>query len=221
MTELTAVSVKATLVNAASETERAKTLKRMTDDITEVLGVRMATVFAVAKAHTRMELAEVDRLLDSDIYELRMVAVSVLDFRARLPKITDEERAALYELWMRRLDRIDTWDYIDRSAPRVVGFYLRNRPRDVLFDLARSDNRWHRRAAIVAAYAIIRAGDIDDPLALCELLAADPERFVQTAVGTALREIGRVNPGQLKDFLKRRGTDLRAEARRTARSGLE
>ena len=220
MTEHTAVSVETALVNAATEAERAKTAKRMTDDTTEVLGVRMATVFAIAKAHTALPLAEVDRLLDSDVYELRLVAVSVLDFQARRPRVSLDERRALFELWMRRLDRINTWDYIDRSAPRVVGLYLRDRPRDILFDLARSGNIWHRRAAIVAVYLIIRSGDIDDPLALCEILAADPERFVQTAVGTALREIGRVNPERLDDFLTRRGSDLSAEARRTARSGL-
>lgn len=213
-------SARTALHSAADPVERAKTAKRMTDDATTVIGVRMGTVFAIAKDHTAMDLAEVDRLLDSDAYEERMVAVSVLDFKARSPRLTTDERQALYELWMRRIDRLDTWDYIDRSAPRVVGLYLVDRPRDVLFDLARSDDRWHRRAAIVAAYAIIRAGDLDDPLALSELLAADPERLVQTALGVALREIGRIDADRLRVFLDRHGEDLLAEARRTARSGL-
>lgn len=217
---LDAASVRAALAAAADESERAKTAKRMTDDRTTVIGVRMGTVFAVAKAHTAMDLAEVDRLLDSDAYEERMVAVSVLDFKARKARLTADERRALYELWMRRLDRIDTWDYIDRAAPRVIGLFLLDRPRDVLFELARSEDRWHRRTAIVAAYWIIRAGDLDDPLALGELLAADPERFVQTALGVALREIGRVDPARLEAFLERRGADLPAEARRTARTAL-
>ena len=215
-----AASVRAALVAAADETERVKTAKRMADDATTVIGVRMGTVFAIAKAHTAMDLAEVDSLLDSDAYEERMVAVSVLDFKARGPRLTTSERQALYELWMRRIDRIDTWDYIDRSAPRVVGLFLMDRPRDVLFDLARSDDRWHRRTAIVAAYAIIRAGDLDDPLALCEILAADRERLVQTALGVALREIGRIDADRLREFLDRHGEDLLAEARRTARTAL-
>jgi 3-methyladenine DNA glycosylase AlkD len=220
MAELTAMTVETALRHAANEVERAKIAKRMTDDQTQVLGVRMATVFAIAKAHAAMDLTEVDRLFDSDFYELRLVAVSVLDFQARRPRLTRDERGAIYEQWMRRLDRINTWDYIDRSAPRVVGLHVRGRPRDVLFDLARSDNLWHRRAAIVAAYSIIRSGDIDDALALCELLAADSERFVQTAVGTALREIGRIDPARRDAFLARRGTELSAEARRTARTDL-
>jgi 3-methyladenine DNA glycosylase AlkD len=220
MAELTAHSVEMALRAAADAAEQAKIAKRMTDDVTTVIGVRMATVFAVAKAHATMDLGEVELLLARDEYELRMVAVSVLDFKARRRSITTAERRELYELWMSHLDRIDTWDYIDRSAPRVVGTYLLNQPHDVLFELARSDNRWHRRAAVVASFAIIRSGEITDPVALCELLAADSERFVQTAVGTALREIGRVDRAVLEDFLVRRGGDLTAEARRIARTAL-
>ncbi|MCW3492045.1 DNA alkylation repair protein [Microbacterium sp. SSM24] len=215
---LNAAAVRAQLDDAASADEAAKIRTRMTDDRTEVIGVRMGTVFEIAKKNERMPLPEVDRLLDSDAYEMRMVAVSILDFRARRK---GADRASLYELWMRRLDRIDTWDLIDRSAPRVVGWYLVDQPRDVLFDLARSADRWHRRAAITAAFWIIRTGDLDDPLALCELLAADPEPFVQNNVGVALREIGRIDPGRLEQFLARRGGDLTAHARRTARSALK
>ena len=213
----TAEDVRAALEAAASVDQRDKTQQRMTDESIRVIGVRMGTVFAIAKANTGMPLTEVDRLLDSDTYEERMVAVSILDFKARTK---NADRAALYDLWMRRLDRIDTWDYIDRSAPRVVGGYLLDRPRDALFELARSDNRWHRRTAITAAFWIIRAGDLDDPLALCEILAADPEHLVQTNVGVALREIGRVDRERLDEFLARRGADLSAQARRTARTAL-
>ncbi|HEY9310311.1 MAG TPA: DNA alkylation repair protein [Microbacterium sp.] len=213
----TAEGVRAALEAAASADERAKIQRRMTDERTEVIGVRMGTVFDIAQTNARMPLAEVDRLLDADAYEMRMVAVSILDFQARTK---DADRAALYELWMRRMDRIDTWDFIDRAAPRVLGGYLLDRPRDVLFDLARSDDWLRRRTAITAVFWIIRSGDLDDPLAICELLAADPEHLVQTNVGVALREIGRIDSGRLEEFLGRRGADLSAHARRTARTAL-
>jgi 3-methyladenine DNA glycosylase AlkD len=210
-------AVREALESASSDTEARKIRGRMTDGVTQVIGVRMATVFDIAKRNAGMPLAEVERLLASGVYELKMVGVSVLDFRARAK---DADREELYGVWMRNLDLIDTWDYIDRAAPRVVGAYLLDRPRDVLFALAASPNRWHRRTAITAAFLIIRARDLDDPLALCEMLADDPEHLVQTNVGVALREIGRVDPAVLEDFLARRGSDLSAHARRTARSAL-
>lgn len=213
----TAADVRAALRSAASDDERQKIRKRIPDDATGVIGVRMRTVFDIAKAGSALPMPEVDRLLDSDTYEERMVAVSVLDFKARM---RDVDRQALYDLWMRRIDRIDAWDYIDRAAPRVIGWYLLDKPRDVLFELARSENRWRRRTAITAAFWIIRAGDLNDPIALCEILAGDPEHLVQTNVGVALREIGRVDRGRLEEFLARRGGELSAHARRTAQTAL-
>jgi 3-methyladenine DNA glycosylase AlkD len=209
--------VRAALASAASDTEASKIRGRMPDGVTQVIGVRMGTVFDVAKRNAGMPLVEVERLLASGVYELKMVGVSVLDFRARTK---EADREALYGVWMRNIDFIDTWDYIDRAAPRVIGAYLVDRPRDVLFELASSPNRWHRRTAITAAFWIIRARDLDDPLALCEILADDPEHLVQTNVGVALREIGRVDPAVLGEFLERRGADLSAHARRTALSAL-
>jgi 3-methyladenine DNA glycosylase AlkD len=204
----------------ASVLEKAKIEKRITDPRTLVIGVRMATVFARAKEQSRLDPTEIDRLLHSDFYEARLVAVSIMDFRVRERGVTDDERGRLHDLWLRRIDRIDTWDLIDRSAPRVLGLWLIDKPRDELFELARSDRWWHRRAAITAMFLIIRSGDIDDALLLCDILAADPERFVQTNVGVALREIGRIDRSRLEEFLDRRGADLTAEARRTARTAL-
>ncbi|WP_394553131.1 DNA alkylation repair protein [Agromyces sp. MMS24-JH15] len=216
----TAAGVRRALEAAATPEELAKIRARIPDPATPVIGVRMGTVFDLAKANREMPLDEVDRLLDDDAYEARLVAVSVLDFAARDRRTTRETRRAMFELWMRRIDRIDTWDLIDRAAPRVLGWYLLDEPRDVLFELARSADWPRRRTAITAAFWIIRSGDLDDPLALCDLLADDPEHFVQTNVGVALREIGRVDPARLEEFLARRGGDLSAQARRTARSAL-
>ena len=210
-------TVREELETAASDAEARKIRGRLTSSETRVIGVRMGTVFDIAKGSAGLPLVEVERLLASGIYELKMVGISVLDFRARAK---DANREALYGVWMRNLDLIDTWDYIDRGAPRVIGTYLVDRSRDVLFELASSPNRWHRRTAITAAFSIIRARDLTDPLALCEILADDPEHLVQTNVGVALREIGRVDPAVLGEFLTRRGGDLSAHARRTARSAL-
>jgi hypothetical protein len=56
---------------------------------------RMGTVFAIAKDNTGMPLAEVERLPDADAYEMLLVAVSILDFKARGK---DADRSAVYGL---------------------------------------------------------------------------------------------------------------------------
>jgi hypothetical protein len=52
---------------------------------------------------------------------VRVGAVSIMDFQARARKTTPERKRELFELYLRRHDRIDTWDLVDRSAIWVVG----------------------------------------------------------------------------------------------------
>lgn len=221
MPDRAAATVLTALRARSDDAERARIRRRLPDPAVPVIGVRMGEVFEIAKAHTDLPLHQVGALLDHDEYEARMVAAAVLDFKARARRIDDAGRRELYELWMNRIDRMDIWDLIDRSAPRVLGLYLLDKPRDPLMDLAASPDVWHRRTAVVACFSIIRAGDLDDPMTICTRLAGDPERFVQTALGTALREIGRVDPARLTTFLDGPGSALSAAARRVARTAFD
>ena len=99
-----------------------------------------------------MPLDDVEKLLDNPFYEVRMGAVSIMDFQARQKRISDEHRKALFDFYIRRHDRINNWDLVDRAAPHVVGGCLADKPRDVLHQLAKSSNPWERRTAIVSTY---------------------------------------------------------------------
>lgn len=196
----------------ADPAEFAKTVKRVPAE--QVIGVRMKLLFDLAKAQASMDLDEVRLLLRSPWYDARVVAVSILDARARMSPATSDDRRAIYELYLAEHRHIDTWDLVDRAAPRVVGDYLLERSRTPLFELARSGDPWERRTAITAAFWIIRAGDLDDPLALVDLLLDDDEHFVQTSLGTALREIGRVDPARLDEFVTRNAGRISPATRR-------
>lgn len=211
----------AAMQDAASLEEADKTRRRMTDSKTDVIGVRMKVIFDTAKSLQEMSLVEVNHLLDSQFYEARMGAVSILDFQVRRPRITDVERQARYELYLDRHNRINTWDLVDRAAPRVVGWYLLDKSRAPLYALAHSSDWWERRSAITAAFWLIRSGDLGDPLALAEILASDPEHFVQTSVGVALREIGIINEQILLVFLNEHAASMPRDALRMAIAKLQ
>lgn len=168
---------------------------------TKIKGVPFGKVFAAAKQFTSLSLTDVEKLLDSPFYEVRMGAVSIMDFQARAKSTTTAARKALYDLYMRRHDRIDNWDLVDRAAPHVVGRYLADRPRDVLFKLARSRNPWERRTAIVSTYYFIRAGDVDDTFRIAGMLVNDEHELVQKATGSWLREAGKKDQDALLRFL--------------------
>jgi 3-methyladenine DNA glycosylase AlkD len=163
--------------------------------------VPMRAVFALAKRYTDLPVAEIEHLLQRDEHDARVAAVSVMDHRARRTRLDDEDRRALFDLYLRRHDRIDTWDLVDRAAPHVLGRWLASRPRDRLYTLAASEQWWERRSAIVATWYFIRSGELDDTFALGEILADDGEHFVQTAVGGWLREAGKRDPARLLAFL--------------------
>lgn len=204
---LTAEAFIAALEAHRSEAERAK-ISRSFRGGGEIIGVRMKHTFDTAKAFDAMPLEEVESLLDSPHYEARMGAVSIMDFKARRKRTGEEERKALFELYLRRHDRIDSWDLVDRAAPRVVGWYLLDKPREVLYRLARSADVWERRSAITATFWLIRQGEVDDALQIAEILLHDDEELINKSVGTGLREVGKVDRTRLLEFLEHHAHDM-------------
>lgn len=168
--------------------ERYFPLDKRGDD--QFIGVRMGQVFALAKAYMGMSLSEVELLLENPVHEARVGAVSIMDFQARSRKTPGMRRKELFDLYIRRHDRINMWDLVDRSAPHVVGGYLIDKPRDILYELARSPYMCERRTAIVSTLYFISRGQFDDTLKLAELLLQDKEDLIHRAVGWALRSVG-------------------------------
>jgi 3-methyladenine DNA glycosylase AlkD len=172
-------------------------------DVDVSIGARMGDVFKLAKEFTDMPLDQVDVLLDSPVHEVRVGAVSVMDFQARNKRTSAERRKELFDLYIRRHARINTWDLVDRSAPYVVGGYLFDKPRDILYELARSEEMYERRTAIVATYYFIRKDDTAETFSIAEVLVDDDHDLIQKAVGGWVREAGKRDPAGLRDFLDR------------------
>lgn len=174
----------------------------------KILGVSIGKIFPVAKKFVAMPLGDVEKLLDNPYYEVRVGGVSIMDFQARSKSTTPEQRKALFDLYIRRHDRINNWDLVDRAAPHVVGGYLADKPRDVLYKLARSRNPWERRTAIVSTWYFIRSDDVDDTFRIAEILVNDKHELVQKGVGSWLREAGKRDQKQLVRFLDKHAESM-------------
>lgn len=203
--ELTAEQFIKALKDLTSDSELDKVAKyfRGEDGVTKALGVRFGELFKVAEAFTQMELSEINTLLDSDYYEVRMGAVSIMDFQAKHKKTTPARKKELYQLYLKRHDRLNNWDFVDRGAYNIIGEYLLDKPRDPLYKLARSKSPWERRTAIVSTYAFIKKGQLDDTFAIAELLVHDPHELINKAVGSWVREAGKKDEARLLAFLDR------------------
>lgn len=172
------------------------------------IGVRMGQVFALAREFIAMPIAEIERLLESPVHEIRAGAVSIMKQKARRKRASAEERRELYELYMRRHDRINNWDLVDLGAPSVVGEYLLDKPRDVLYELAVSENLWERRTAAVSTLAFATHGDVDDIFRVARILLHDDHDLIHKAVGWTLREAGKAAPQRLLTFLDEHGETM-------------
>jgi 3-methyladenine DNA glycosylase AlkD len=214
---VSAVEVVAALGRLRSDDELAKICKRLPAG-EPAIGLRMRDLFDTAKKHVGLPLDEVDRLLDHAAYEARMAAFCILDFKARR-RLDDQESHELYNLYLRRHDRITTWDMVDRAAPRVVGGYLAGRPLTPLEQLARSDISLERRTAMTAPLYFVKAGsddDLDGGFGIAALLAGDPDPVVHKPVGIFLKHAGTRAPAALRDFLATHGDSMPRPAVRIA-----
>lgn len=207
-----------TKMNAGEFVKRLKALRSSSvakshdhlasDNSDLILGVRMGQVFALAKEFMDMPLDEVEKLLESAIHEARVGAVSIMDFQARSKKTTEARRKELFDLYIKRHDRINTWDLVDRSAPYVVGGYLFDKPRKILYKLARSKKMPERRTAIVSTGYFIRQGGVEDTFKIAEMLIDDEQDLIHKATGWMLRAAGGVDRQKLIDFLDKYAANM-------------
>jgi len=172
------------------------------------VGVRLPDIRQVVKRFAALPLPEALQLLTSAVHGHRLAALLILvaQFRrASRPRSRDEPaRTRLAEFYLGAVRRglVNNWDLVDSSAPTLLGEYLADRPRDVLFELAGSDSLWHRRVAMLASSAFLLRGDATTTLQLAERLLGDKESLIHKAVGWMLREVGkRVDPELLLGFL--------------------
>ncbi len=192
-----------TVLSAKQFLKRLELLRPPNDDseISKIKSVPMGEVFALAKEFMGMSLDEIENLLESPVHEGRVGAVSIMDFEARDKNTSALRRKELFDLYIRRHDLINTWDLVDRSAPYVVGGYLFDKSREILYKLARSKSMAERRTAIVSTYFFIRQNDLEDTFKIAEILVNDKDELIQMAVGGWTREAGKRDGQKLLDFL--------------------
>ena len=189
------------------------------------LGLKVPQTRAIVKmARLRVAPEEIEKLLHSPWHEVRLCGFLLLveEMKHAIPgKRKDptegaEQRGKIAEFYLRHARKANNWDLVDLSCRDIVGEYLVNRDRSVLYELAASDNLWEQRISIVCTWAFIRRSDFTDTLALAERLMTHKHDLMHKAVGWMLREVGKRDRDTLTDFLERYATQLPRTALRYA-----
>ena len=142
----------------------------------------------------------ISSLLESEIHEERLTAIFILirKFNNTI-KTTDEEMWV--QLYLKKLDRINNWDLVDSSAHLVLGKWLENKDRKLLYTLASSSDLWKNRVAIVATLHFIRQHDFKDTLRLSKQMLTHQHDLIHKATGWMLREVWQRNAVMAEKFL--------------------
>lgn len=164
------------------------------------LGIKVPVQRQVVKKYQDLPLKDVQQLLNSKIHEHRLVGVLILV--RQFMKGDEKQRGVIYKIYLKNTRRINNWDLVDLSAPNIVGTYLLDKPRKILYQLAKSKNLWERRIGIMATFIFIRNNDFKDTLAISKILLNDPHDLIHKAVGWMLRELGKRDQVIEEKFLK-------------------
>lgn len=165
------------------------------------VGVTVPEQRVIARKYKDLSLAEVKRLLLGKIHEERLIALFILVSQYKAG--TDAQKKKVYDFYIKNKSRVNNWDLVDSSASYIVGDYLLTRDKSILYDLAKSNNLWNRRIAIISTLRFISADKFADTLKLCKILEFDRHDLLHKACGWMLREVGKRDIKVLEKYLDR------------------
>jgi 3-methyladenine DNA glycosylase AlkD len=163
------------------------------------IGVRVPDQRRIAKKYRNISLTDVLELLRSEIHEHRLTALFILT--EQFNKGDEDAKRRIVDLYLSNTAYVNNWDLVDSSAHKILGVWLVDKPRGVLYDLAGSESLWERRISIISTFAFIDRGDLVDALALAEALVDDGHDLIHKASGWVLREVGKKDQSVLEEFL--------------------
>ena len=164
-------------------------------------GITMPKQRMVAKKYLDLALPDIQKLLNSDVHECRMTGLLILTYQFH--KASDGTRKKIADFYIRNTKRINNWDLVDVTTPRILGKYLLDKDRKILYTFAQSKNLWERRIAIITTQVFISEKQYEDTLNIAELLLTDKHDLIHKAVGWMLREVGKCDQKTEEKFLRK------------------
>lgn len=165
------------------------------------IGLTVPDTRRIAKKYSQASDVDLKELLESKIHEERLCGLLILV--EKFKKAREEEKKDIAAFYLDNISRVNNWDLVDLSADKILGNYLLDKDKAILYQLAISKNLWERRIAIISTFAFIRNNQFEDTLKIAEMFLNDKEDLIHKAVGWMLREVGKRNQDILEGFLKR------------------
>lgn len=153
------------------------------------LGLTVPQSRTLAGKYNDISLPQAKKLLYSKFHEKRLIALLILI--EKFNKGNEKTKKDIFEFYLKNSKQVNNWDLVDSSAHVVVGEYLLDKSRKILYKLARSKNLWQKRISVISTMTFIAHSDFSDALKISEILLIDPHDLIHKAVGWVLREVGK------------------------------
>ncbi len=164
------------------------------------IGIKVPDYKALAKDYKDISFSDLEKLLRSKIHEERSLALTILT--GQYARADKERRKKMVDFYLKYTKFINNWDLVDMSAHHILGNWLLDKNRKLLYKLAKSKNFWEKRISIIATFAFIRNNEFEDCLRISEILLNDDNDLIHKAVGWMLREVGKKDLKTEEKFLK-------------------
>jgi 3-methyladenine DNA glycosylase AlkD len=163
------------------------------------LGISVPESRNISKKYENLSFKDTTKLLDSKIHEERLVAILLLVQKFKKTK----EKKQIVDFYLKHIKKINNWDLVDLSAPKILGMYLLDKDKSILYKLSELKNLWEKRIGIISTHPFILNNKLKDTLKISEILLNDENDLIHKAVGWMLREVGKKDVITLEKFLKK------------------
>ena len=164
-------------------------------------GIKVPVQRTIARQFKDIVLDELKILILSKVHEERLIAAFILV--EKFQKTDDKNRKIIFDFYLKNRKGINNWDLVDLSAPKIVGEYLLDKDKDLLYKFAHSEKLWEKRIAIISTQTFIRQRWFEDTLKISKILLHDKHDLIHKAVGWMLREIGNRDIDTEEEYLKK------------------
>lgn len=166
------------------------------------LGINVPITRRLVKENWRLvSFDNLQECIESKYHEIRLSALLALIEKF---KIKDSQKRCI-DFYLSNTEYINNWDLVDLSCYKLLGEWLIDKDRSLLYDFARNGKTiWENRIGIVSTMAFIRKGELKDTFNIADILLFHNHDLIQKAVGWLLREAGKRDKKALLDFLEHR-----------------
>ena len=184
------------------------------------LGIKVPVTRAVVKdCWKQLDFPALEACIESEYHEVRLAALLALveifkhakRFRVKPgmtitePGMTGISQQACVDFYLAHTDRINNWDLVDLSCYPLLGEWLLDKDRTLLYELARNGKTlWEQRIGMVSTMTFVRHGQLEDTFAIADILLHHPHDLIHKAVGWLLREAGKKDKAALVAYLQPR-----------------